>query len=323
VAAPRSFDDKRARIAALAAERPATAAAELRRFLADKNGYLVGEAAKVAAELALRELVPDLCAAFSRLLDDAVKVDRGCTGKNRVIEALLSFDAHEPDVYLAGLRHVQREPAFPEPVDAAAGLRGLCAHALFHIGYPRAMTEVVPLLADPEEVTRMEAANALGGAGLDAAAAVLHLKVLLGDKEPDVLGACYRGLLRHDPGRYLQVVKLALLEGTPGVAEAAALALGESRAPGAIAVLKEALPGARGERLIDGILLGVALSRSDEGSAFLISLVESAPEGRAAAALSALALHRHDSAIVERVRRILDARGSRKLAAVFNDRFGP
>lgn len=318
--APRSFDEKRARIKALAAA-PTSAAPELRRFLADKNGYLVGEAAHVASELGLRELVPDLAAAFGRLLDDPVKSDKGCSGKNRIVEALLALEADEPDVYLAGIHHVQREPAFPEAIDTAAGLRGLCAHALFHIGHSRALTEVAPLLADPEPVTRAEAASALGGSGLDAAAALLHLKVLTGDGEPDVLGACYLGLLRQAPSRYLPVVSRALQKGAAGVAEAAALALGESRVPEALTVLQEALSAVGQGHLGESILLGIALSRSEEGNAFLLSLVERAPHGRAAAALSALALHRHDEALVERIRQILGARGSRELGRVFADRF--
>ncbi|WP_437810051.1 hypothetical protein [Sorangium sp. So ce1078] len=79
--------------------------------MADRNGYLVGEAAAAASRLGLRELVPELTVASARLLEDPLNNDKGCSGKNRIIEALLAFDAHEPDTYLAGVRHVQLEPA--------------------------------------------------------------------------------------------------------------------------------------------------------------------------------------------------------------------
>jgi hypothetical protein len=315
----RTFDDKRARIRAIAADAPPTAAAELRRFLADKNGYLVGEAADAVKQLELAELAPDLAAAFPRLCEDGVKVDKGCFGKNRVVEALLAFDAREPDVYLAGLAYQQLEPAFGAPIDAAAGLRGLCAHGLVHIDHPTALLDVAPLLADREAITRAEAATALGNSGIDAAAAVLHVKALAGDAEADVLGACYKGLLRLAPRRYLRFVASVLDGGEEG-AEAAALALGESRVPEALPVLQRALEGFRAARLRDEVMLAIALLRSDEGNAFLIGLVEKGAEGEAAAALGALALHRHDEKVVERLRRAVAGRG-KKIARVFEEKF--
>lgn len=304
-------------------EAPAGAAVELRRFLADKNGYLVSEAAQAANKLGLSELTPELGAAFARLLVDAVKTDKGCIGKNRIVEALLSFDAHEPDVYLAGLRHIQREPAFGEPIDTAAGLRGLCAVALFHMDFPAALLEVTPLLLDPEPVTRAAAADAIGSSGEEHGAAVLHLKALAGDEEPDVLGACYRGLLRLLPARYLKFVTQKLNGRDEGAAEAAALALGESRLPSALPVLKDALAIAGSGKLRDSVLLGAALLRLDEANAFLVSVVEEGPEGHAIAAVNALALHRHDSKLAERVKRAAEGRRSRKLSAAFAEKFGP
>jgi HEAT repeat protein len=323
MAAARTFDDKRARIRELASgsESEATAQIELKKLLADKSSYLVGEAAEAVKKLELRALVPDLCAAFGRLLDDPVKNDKGCTGKNHVVEALLSFDAHEPDVYLAGLRHVQKEPAFPEAIDTAAGLRGLCAHALVHIGHRTALLDVAPLLLDPEPVTRAEAAGALGESGMDGAAAALHVKVLAGDKEPDVLGAAYKALLQIAPARYLKVVSAVLQDGRDEEVEAAALALGESRAPGALDLLKDAAREHAASRTADGVLLGIGLLRSDAANAFLLSLVEDAPEAQATKAISALALHRHDEALVEKLRGVVKGRGSRKLTAAFEERF--
>lgn len=322
MAAARSFDEKRARIAAIASEAPSTAATELRRFLADKNAYLVGEAAQAANRLALDELTPDLSAAFARLLIDAVKMDKGCFGKNRIIEALLAFDARTPDVYLAGLRHVQREPAFGAPIDTAAGLRGVSARALFHIDHPNALLDVTPLLADPEALTRAEAAAAIGASGDEHGAAVLHIKAILGDAEPDVLGACYLGLLQLLPARYLPFVGSILSGDDIGAAEAAAIALGESRLPAALPILTGALEMAGSGKLHDSVLLGIALLRLDTAKDLLLSLIEKGPERRAVAALSALALHRHDEGLTERVRGVVNARRSTQLAAVLAEKFG-
>jgi len=316
-----SFDDKRARIAALACSPKAIAAAELRRYLGDKNGYLCGQAAGVAQELDLRELVPEMAAAFDRFLVDGAATDKGCFGKKHILEALLAFEADVPSVYLAGVRCVQLEPAFGEPVDAAVPVRTLSAHALVQIDHPAALVEIAPLLADPEPLVRAEAARALGRSGLEPASALLHLKALTGDAEPDVVEACYEGLLRLAPRRHLAFVAAALRDESR--AEAAALALGESRLREALPLLREALSGAAAPRERQSVIMAIALLRSDEATALLLTLVEGAAEAHAVVALDALALHRHDAAVAERVRSAVAARGSRRLAEALRDRFGP
>lgn len=312
-----SFDDKLARVKDVASLPPAAAARELRRLLVDPNGYLVGEAAKVAADLELRELVPDLAAACTRLLAAPMAADKGCHGKQRLVQALIGFDAAVPEVYLAGLRHVQKEPAFGPPIDTASSLRALCAHALVRIDHPGAALEVAPLLMDPEPDTRAGAADALAATGEEVCAAILHVKAMAGDKEPDVLGACYRGMLALAPRRYLRVVAEALAAGE----ESAAIALGESRLPGALPLLQEALEGLGGA-LQDGVLLGIALLRSEEANAYLVQLVEEGPEGRAAAAVEALALHRHDEKLAARVREAAEKRNSRRVLRALEEKFG-
>jgi len=322
MAAARTFDQKRARLRDLATAPEGEARAELKKLLTDKNGYLVGESAQMAKELELSALIPDIVAAFPRFLVDGAKTDMGCFGKNRLIEALLAFDAYEADTYLLGLRSKQPEGSIPFRVDTAAGLRGLCAHALFHIRHPTALLDVTPLLFDPEPVTRSEAASALGESGMDGAAAALHAKILAGDGEPDVLGSAYKGLLRILPGRYLPVVEQALSSEEDGPVEAAALALGESRAPGAFEALRRATLGeGMFRRTAESLLLGIALLRSDEALSFLTDMVEKAPESQALLALSALALHRHDEPLTARLEALVTKRGSRRLTERLHEKF--
>jgi HEAT repeat protein len=319
---PSAFDDKRARIAALASAPPVTAAPELRRFLADRSGYLAGEAAEVVARLDLRELIPDLATAFVRLLGEGIDADKGCLGKRRILDALLGFEADVRDAYLAGLRYVQLEPAFGGKVDTASPLRGLAAHALVQIDYPAALAEITPLLLDPVANVRAEAAHAIGRSGLEGAGPVLHLKVLCGDREPDVLQSASVGLLRLDGGRYLPVVTAALHGADASAAEAAALALGESRLAAALPILKDALAEAAGGRDRRSLLMGIALLRSDEAIDLLVALVEKAPEPQAVAALSALTLHRHDPRIADRVRRVVATRASARLSEALREHLG-
>lgn len=321
MAGARSFDDKRARIREIASMAPNQARIELKKLLGDKHAYIVGEAAETAKRLEISELVPDLSAAFPRLCDGGVKADPGCMGKSRVIEALLYFDAQEPDVYLRGLVYRQVEGAIPFQIDTAAGLRGMCAHALFHIRYPHALLDVTPLLFDQEAVTRAEAASAMGQSGLDGAAAALHMLAIQGDSEADVMGAVYKGLLTLFPHRYLPLVKEALESETEARMEAAALALGESRAPGALAALTEVLRRAPSLRASETLMLGISLLRSDEALSFLIGHVAEASEKQALAALAALSLHKHDQGVRERLQKAVKERGSERVSDAFAERF--
>jgi HEAT repeat protein len=315
------FDDKRARIAALASSPAAEATAELRRFLADRNAYLAGEAAQMAARLELRDLAPELEAAFLRVLREGVAADKGCLGKKRILEALVAFEADGREAYLAGIRFSQPGPAFSGANDIGAPIRVLSAHALVQIEHPAALAEVTPLLLDPEPVVRAEAASALGRSGIEGAGAVLHLKALTGDKEPDVLQNVYAALLRVDARRYLPLVAKALRGDDESASEAAALALGDPRLPEALPLLKAALSRA-GERQRRSVLMAIALLRSDEAIDLLVALVEKAPEGEAADAIGALALHRHDPKIVDRARRAVEGRASKRLREALEDQMG-
>ncbi|HSN96689.1 MAG TPA: hypothetical protein VLS89_00280, partial [Candidatus Nanopelagicales bacterium] len=308
---------KLARIRALASEPAQIAAAELRRFLEDTNGYLVGEAAKVVADLELSALAPDLANALLRLIKAPMEADKGCHGKKGLAQALIALDASAPEAYLAGLRHVQPEPAFGEPIDTASSLRGLCAHALVRMEHPGAALDVAPLLFDKEPDTRAGAADALASTGEPLIAAALHVKVLAGDKEPEVLGACYKGLLSLDARRYLPLVAEALADGE----EIAALALGESRLPEALGALKAGLEGAS-VRLAESVMLGIALLRSDEANAFLVERVAKGPEGQAAAAIGGLALHRHDERLMQQAREAAEKRGAKKILRVVEEKLG-
>ncbi|MDI3289158.1 HEAT repeat domain-containing protein [Polyangium sp. 15x6] len=314
-----TFDDKLARIRALArAEPKAAAAPDLGGFLADPNPFLVGEVAKVVADLELRALVPDLVAAFERLLGMPAMADRGCHAKQKVLEALVTLEADAWDTYRKGLRYVQIEVTVGPPVDTAGLVRGISAHALVRTNFPRAALEVTPLLFDETPEARVAAAEALRDTCEVVCAAVLHARVIVGDPEPDVLGACYRGMLALEPRQYLPVVAAALEAGV----ETAALALGESRLPEALSVLQEAVSRADPE-LEKTVLLGVALLRTDEALSYLLELVAEAPESRAIHAIQALSLHRHDTRLTSKVGEIVSARKSRKLARAFAERFGP
>jgi len=309
-----SFDDKLARLQEIGRSGDERAAPELARFLTETNAFLVVEAAKIAAKLELRKLAPDLDAAFERLRKGS---DPGCRGKAQIVESLIVLEADSLPVYYAGLKHVQREPYGTTFIDAAAGLRGLCAHALVRMDVPGAAFDVAPLLFDQEEVTRLGAAEALAQTGEELCAALLYSRVLAGEVDTDVLCGCYKGMLSLAPRRYLPIVGEALSAGR----EAAALALGESRLPQALPYLQKALDSPVSD-IEDAVLLGIALLRSEEATSFLLEVISNAPEVRATRAIEALALHRHEMNLVSRAEVKVAARKSKKLSRIFLEKFG-
>lgn len=202
---------------------PASLAA-LRRALAHRSAHAVQRAAKIARDAELRELEPDLVAAFPRLFDDLPRSDAGCVAKTAIVEALAHFGSEAPEVYLQGVRHVQKEPSFGPPVDTAAGLRGACGLGLLRIAHPDAYDWIAELLADAEERTRTTAAEALGLGGAELGVPLLRLKALVGDPEPRVLGACFASLLAIAPAASLPFVARFLEAPSDEVRELAALA---------------------------------------------------------------------------------------------------
>jgi HEAT repeat protein len=212
--------------------------AELRRVLRGRYSHAAAKAAEIAGEHELHVLVPDLVAAFDRLMDDPLRTDPGCTAKAAIAEALYRMGAHEGGLFLRGVRHMQMEPVYGGRADTAGPLRGACAFGLVRIGYPDALIEVTELLADPEAPVRQMAAQALAYTESAGAVPLLRLKALIGDEEPQVLMECLLALLKIAPAPSMEFVERFLNSPTVEIAEAAALALGSSRFVEAVPVLR-------------------------------------------------------------------------------------
>jgi hypothetical protein len=128
----------------------------------------------------------------------------------------------------------------------------------------------------------------------------LRLKALAGD-EPEVLGECFTALLRAEGAGSLAFVAPFLSSPDDAVAEAAALAVGESRLEGAFEVLHDAFERTIGRSLRRTLLLAAALLRRENAVAFLLELVESGAEQTSADASAALAIYAQDPTIRERL----------------------
>jgi HEAT repeat protein len=292
----------------------------LRKGLASATGLVVEAAARIVGEAELDSLAPLLASAFPRFVQaDAVKRDPGCRAKVSIVQALVKLRVPADEVFLAGIRHRQLEPAFGGPADTAAMLRGHCAMGLALMGEPSAPVAVAELLADPEAVARAAAVQALTCIPPSTAEPLLRYKIRVGDEEPQVAAECFRSLLAIAPSSGIAVVAGYLGDRSEELAEQAALALGESRLPEAFPRLHEVAETAMGS-LRRVVLLAIAMLRSNESRDYLLERVAAADATIALQALDALAIYRHDAALRERVLDTAARRGDAALLAAARER---
>jgi HEAT repeat protein len=323
MAKARSIDAKLNRLRTLRTEPASPAqATELRELLGDKSNFVVAGAAEIVGECGLVELGPTLVDAFQRFVNDPVENDKLCRAKIAIAEALhkIEFDAEE--TLRIAIRFVQAEPAWGGSEDTAAPLRATAAFALLRIGPRDLLILLAELLTDTEKVARAAAAKALGASGQSAAIPLLRFKARTGDEEPEVVGECLNALIAAEPKESIPFVAEFLGSSDDAVAEGAVLALAESRRPEALEILKKHWPRARGQSLESVLLLAIAITRLPAGIDFLLDVLEKEGGETAASALSALAIHRHNPSVKERVAAVMSTKKAPDLKQRFEKEFG-
>ena len=271
------------------------------KALDGKNGFLISLAVKAIAPDDV-QLVGKAEAAFERLLEDAIKRDPQCYGKTAIAQLLFDAEIRAHDVFEAGVKHVQPEPVLGGKQDSAGQLRGICVMALVHGQHPRALVEAARLLADPERAARIAAIRALVASGnRETAEPLLRLRLELREDDPEALSECMAGLLELNPRDNLDVVAAKMASNDVATAEAAALALGSSRATGAFERLAQ-----RAEKAITAssrgtLFLAIAMLRTDTAWQFLIERIMEGTPGEALAAVDALATFKEQPGLRERV----------------------
>jgi HEAT repeat protein len=318
MSAKKAYEEKLAALETLATP------VELGKALADRNNYYVSKAAARVASLGLRDLIPDLVAAFDRFLVNPVKSDPQCWAKNAIVAALKGFDCDDTSFYLRGMKHIQLEPVWNGSADTAATLRGTCALALSACSISRgeALRPLVDLLgADQEKIVRVDAARAIAQLGGVESALLLRLKALAGDDEPEVVGQCFAGLLALAPAEYVPFVA-GFLGAEGDVRFEAATALGELPDPGAVAALIERLGKSRDGEIRRAILLSLGASRLEAARDFLLLTLADGSIEEGTACIRALAASRFRDEVRERVQAIAGDRGEQKLADEARKEFG-
>jgi HEAT repeat protein len=271
----RRFEEQLAALEQLRLEPPQASIEPLRRALAHRSNYIVAKAADLVRELHLTELVPEMLAAFDRYFADPVKTDPQCWAKNAISRALAALDFHDATVFLRGMRHIQLEPVWGGSSDTAATLRGTCALALVPCrGLPETdlLTYLIELFADKEKSVRVEAVRAVEQVGSPSAALLLRLKATLAADDPEVLGACYNGIMGLDSTSAIPWISRFLATSDDAAAEAA-LAIAGDRSPQAFAALHQRFLQEHDPWFQSVLLSAIALTRQQAGIDFLLQLV--------------------------------------------------
>ena len=295
---------------------------ELRKALSDKVNVIVAKAASIADEWQSQALLPDLTSAFSRLFVNPGESDPQCWGKNAISKTLKNLGCAESAVFLKGVQHQQWESVWGGKTDTAGVLRGTCALALVQCSdLPRdeILLHLVSSVTDADAKVRADGARALEQMGGREATLLLRLKARSGDKEARVTGQVLESILQLESTRGISFVAEFLQHADDEVSEEAALALGVSRLPEAVDLLKEAFLKLSLRRSGESLLRAISASRLDSALAFLLDQVRTARPNKAEEALHALGLHRDSEQIVKQVEAAVS--GREDLLPVFRKAF--
>lgn len=277
MATARGFDAELAQLESLRDADPAKTETSLRKALAHRNNFIVAKAAKLAAAHNHRSLADTLVAAFDRFLQDGVKSDPQCWAKNAIVEALVAFDYQEPKLFLAGLQYVQLEPTWGGSSDTAGTLRGHCAIGLVQcrsLTNTQVLTHLLPLFADKQLSVRVNAARAVEQIGTDASILLLRLRAELASDEPELLGACYSGVLRLEgPSAIPWAARFLQPEKPDDTAAEAAFAIAETRTEAAATLLIATHKRTRDPDFRGTLLAALALTRQPAAIDFLFDQI--------------------------------------------------
>jgi HEAT repeat protein len=275
----RKFEEQLAALDALRQLPPEACVEPLRKALTHRNNFVVAKAADLVRQFQLTQLIPDLLIALDRFFDDPVKSDPQCWAKNAISRALAAFEHQDAEVFLRGMRHHQHEPVWGGSSDTAGTLRATCALALVQC---RSLTDadllshLVELLGDKDKAVRTEAVRAIEQVGSPSAALLLRLRAILGSgsasEEPEVLGACYSGILRLEGASAIPWVSRFLASSDDSAAEAA-LAIAGTHSPQGFELLRERFAHEADPWFCSVLLSAIALTRQDAALEFMLDLI--------------------------------------------------
>jgi len=302
----------------------------LRQALGDRSNRIVQRAADILGEAAadigdsdVKPIIADLLSAYGRLEVNPLKKDPGCAGKTAIIRALVRLGHDDAEIYRRGVEYEQPEPIWGRRKDTAAELRGLCALGLVaSVRSIEVLNRCAVLLVDEYAEARAGAAQALAALAAPEGASLLRLKLLTGDKAPEVVGECCSAILRLEREAGVDFVVTLLSSENPDVCVHAGLALGDSRLLGAFAPLKSAWEQRFEQPVRESLLLCIGLLRSTEARDFLLSLIDTRNLRAADDAIKALKMCGQLGDVREKSRAAVEATGDARLANTFVEEWG-
>jgi hypothetical protein len=294
----------------------------LRSALRDRSNRVVARAAELCDELRRSELVGDLIQAYSRMFVDPLKKDPGCLAKTSISATLVNLDSQDIEPYRRGIIYHQYEPVWGGEKDSADQLRANCAMGMVRCAtVMEALNRFADLLVDASPFARMGAARAIAAMGRWEGVPLLRIRVRSGESNAEVIGVCCASLLELAADDNWELVSGFLHHVNDDVRIQVALAVAESRLPGAFAAIRGAWQ-AEGDPSVRGTLLTcLGLLRSKESRDFLVSLIEGEDEAAAIDAIRALAPYRVLDELVQRMIPAVTASASPRLRRVFEEEF--
>lgn len=312
----RRFEEQLAALEQLRHQPPQASVEPLRRALTHRSNYIVAKAADLVREFRLTELIPELLAAFDRCFVNPIKTDPQCWAKNALSRALATLEFQDAAIFLRGMRHIQLEPVWGGHSDTAATLRATCALALVpcrSLSETELLTYLIELFSDKDKSVRVEAVRAVEQVGSPSAALLLRLRAVLAGDEPEVLGACYNGILHIDGTAAVAWISRFLASADDAAAEAA-LAIAADRSLQAFAALRERFLQEH-DRWFQGVLLSaIGLTRQQAALDFLLGLVR-AESPHAEAAIEAILRSMPSAEITRKLESMVS--GNPRLARAF------
>jgi HEAT repeat protein len=312
----RSFEEQIAALDRLRQQAPEACIAPLRKALEHRNNFVVGKAADLVRDFQLQQVIPELLIAFERFFENPAKSDPQCWAKNSLSRTLAAFEHQDAAVFLRGMRHIQLEPVWGGSSDTAGTLRATCALALVQcrsLLEPDLLAHLVELFADKDKAVRVEAARAIEQVGSPSAALLLRLRAVLGADEPEVLGACYSGILRVEGASTIPWISRFLASSDDPAAEAALAIAGTHSAQG-FNILCERFTEESDPWFRSVLLSGIALTRQDAAVEFLLELVRT-ESLQAEGAIEAILRSAPSDEITKRLEKLVA--GNQRLARAF------
>jgi HEAT repeat protein len=277
---------------------------ELRKALQDRSNLVVAEAAKTIAARHRTSLVPDLLIALDRLFEEPVKSDSKCWGKIAIIKALAALDYDQSPPFVRASAHIQMEPVWGGQEDAATHLRAHAVLALVQcsdLTRPEILRRVVDAMVDKSDTVRIEAIRTVEQLNGEEGALLLRLKAYSGDERSSVVGQVFDSIFALERDKAVPFVAQFLSSPLEETRDEAALSLGASRLPAAVAELISVWKKSSRNREFSTVLLrALSSSRDEEALQFLLGLVREGLSRDAQDAIEALGLHRDSEEIQAR-----------------------